>query len=330
MIARELKAPRLVSGRTLRAVRGLEEVACALCGSARREPFLSARDDLHGTPGRWSFVRCIDCGLAYQSPRLPADELHREEGPPQPGEAEPRPGFALRLLQQRVLERQERAKVRLLRRYVGLTPRSHVLDVGCGRGGFLQRLRALHGVKATGVDRGDRDGDPALEGIDYRQGPLHDLDFGRRRFELITLWHSLQREPDPSRTLATARGLLASGGKLVIEVPRLDSATFWLFRDRWPGVGAPRHTALYDRERLLRLVERAGMKVVDHLPYGALPAYHYLFTGAALRLFGGRGLDLTRAMPTYLAGQLLLGPLRLLERRLNLAVQTVICQRRAR
>jgi hypothetical protein len=41
----------------------------------------------------------------------------------------------------------------------------------------------------------------------------------------------------------------------------------------------------------------------------------------------GRGLNLARAIYPYFAGQLLLLPLLLFERRLNLAMQTVVCER---
>ena len=75
-------------------------------------------------------------------------------------------------------------------------------------------------------------------------------------------------------------------------MPRLDSRTFDWFGDRWPGLQAPQHTVLFDREHLLRLVERAGLEVVEYLPYGAFPAYFYFFTGAAFRLLRGRGLNL--------------------------------------
>ena len=112
-------------------------------------------------------------------------------------------------------------------------------------------------------------------------------------------------------------------------MPRLDSLTFRLYGDRWPGLQAPQHTALYSRETLLRVVEAAGLRVVDYLAYGAFPAYFYLFTGAAFRALGGRGLNLKRLMIPYFLGQLALAPLLVFERRLNLAMQTVVCRRRS-
>jgi hypothetical protein len=100
-----------------------------------------------------------------------------------------------------------------------------------------------------------------------------------------------------------------------------------MFRHRWPGLQAPQHTVLYDREHLLTFVERAGFEQVDYLPYGAFPAYFYLFTGAAFVVLKGRGLNLKRAIYAYFAGKVLTAPIFLFERRLNLAMQTVVCRR---
>jgi hypothetical protein len=114
----------------------------------------------------------------------------------------------------------------------------------------------------------------------------------------------------------------------VIEVPRLDSRTWKLYHERWPGLQAPQHTVLFTRQSLHAMVEAAGLEVVDYLPYGAFPAYFYLFAGAAFKLLKGRGLNLDRAILPYFIGQLLLFPVLLFERRLNLAMQTLVCKRR--
>jgi hypothetical protein len=84
---------------------------------------------------------------------------------------------------------------------------------------------------------------------------------------------------------------------------------------------------LLDRERLLRFVRSAGLEVVDYLPYGAFPAYFYLFTGAAFTVLRGRGLNLRRAILPYFIGQVIASPVLLFERRLNLAMQTVVCRK---
>src|SRR5690606_26807955 len=52
-----------------------EAVACYACGSTRASHFIEAEDDLTGKPGRFRFVRCDDCALVYQNPRIPAERI---------------------------------------------------------------------------------------------------------------------------------------------------------------------------------------------------------------------------------------------------------------
>jgi SAM-dependent methyltransferase len=158
---------------------------------------------------------------------------------------------------------------------------------------------------------------------------FYEQDLPDSSFDLVTMWHFLEHDYDPFRTLATAKRILKNDGRLIIEVPRLDSFSFRLFRERWPGLQAPQHTVLFTKAMLLKFVERAGLELVEYLPYGAFPPYFYLFTGVAFKFLKGKGLNLGRAIYPYFAGQILLSPMLMFERQLNLAMQTVICRRPA-
>jgi len=303
-----------------------EPVHCYLCNGVAVEPFITAEDDLTGRPGRFTFVRCSDCGLVYQAPRLTIEHIksyyedgyiaHRKNnwGPLAP-------------LFNAAMDSLDRRKLRLLGRYVSLDRDSSVLDVGCGVGTFLAKAMAEHRCTIAGVDFMDLSDQPALRGVEFHCGPFYHQDVGRGRFDLVTMWHFLEHDYDPLGSLTHARESLTPNGRLIVEVPRLDSATFRLFGDRWPGLQAPQHTVLYDRPMLLKMMERAGYEVVDYLPYGAFPPYFYLFCGVAFRVRRGRGLDLQKAIYAYFAGQLVLLPVLPLLKHLNFAMQTVVCRR---
>src|SRR5262249_30295613 len=196
-----------------------------------------------------------------------------------------------------------------------------------GAGTFLVRLRDRHGCTVTGVDFKDLSGLPSMRGVDFRCGLLHEQQLPEGGFDLITMWHFLEHDYEPATSLATALRLLAPGGQLIIEVPRLDSVSWWLFRERWPGLQAPQHTMLFSKKTLVPFVQKAGWEVVEHLPYGAFPPYFYLFAGVAFKVRKGRGIDLATAIYPYFLGQLLLTPLLLFGRHLNLAMQTVVCRK---
>lgn len=304
-----------------------EHVDCALCGSTQASHFIDAEDDLTGKPGRFRFVRCDDCALVYQSPRIPAADIaawyddeyiaHRKKtdfGP-------------LTGLYNWAMDRHDRRKLALVRRYVDLHQESRVLDLGCGAGTFLAKVAQETGARATGVDFKDLSHLPWMREIEFRCGRPQDQVFSPDRFDLITLWHFLEHDYEPQRTLEQAREWLSPHGRMVIEVPRLDSVSFKLFGDRWPGLQAPQHTAAYSRETLCALVARAGFRIVEWLPWGAFPAYFYLFAGTAFKMLRGRGLNLSRAVYPYFVGELLLSPLLVFEKQLNLAMQTVVVER---
>jgi SAM-dependent methyltransferase len=304
-----------------------ESVPCYYCGSSAASTFITAVDDLTGRPGRFTFVRCQHCSLVYQSPRLTLDDVKTFYESDYIAHRQPADWGVLAPLFRRAIESLDRDKLHIVERYIRLGPASTVLDVGCGAGTFLSRVRRQHGSAVVGVDFMNLAERASLRDVDFHCGLFYDQGFTRERFDLITMWHFLEHDYDPMRSLAHARETLTAAGRLIIEVPRLDSVTFRLFRDRWPGLQAPQHTALYDRAMLLKAMERSGFEVVDHLPYGAFPPYFYLFCGAAFRLLKGRGLNMRKAIYAYFAGQLLMLPILPFLKQRNLAMQTVVCRK---
>ena len=307
----------------------LEPVACYYCGGLACSPFETAQDDLTGRPGNFTFVTCNGCGLVYQNPRIELQGIKTYYDDEYIAHRKKADWGILTRFFDATMDRLDKKKDVISRRYVSLTRDSEVLDVGCGAATFLTKLQTLYGAKVAGVDFMDLSHLPGFEKIDFRCGLFYEVDLESDRFDLVTMWHFLEHDYDPLRSLNLARRVMTSDGILVIEVPRLDCLSYRLYRERWPGLQAPQHTVLYSRETLERFVARAGLEVVDYLPYGAYPAYFYLFAGAAFKILRGRGLNLSKAIYPYFLGQLLLAPLLLFEKRLNLAMQTIVCRRRS-
>jgi SAM-dependent methyltransferase len=304
-----------------------ESVGCLTCGSRTSSPFLTGEDDLTGKPGRFTFVKCSDCGLVYQTPRLTLDGI-RPYYEDQYIAHQPHARWGvLAPLFRAAMGSLDRTKLRIVQRHTTLGPSSRLLDVGCGSGSFLARVKQATGAAVAGVDFVDLSHRNEFDGVEFHHGVFNEQHVGRDRFDVITMWHFLEHDYDPQRSLRQAMNALTPGGLLVIEVPRLDSLSFRLFGSRWPGVQAPQHTALFDKDSLVRMVSSAGFTVVEHLPYGAFPPYFYLFCGTAFVLRRGRGLNLDRAIYAYFAGQLLALPVLPFLNRMNFAMQTVIGRR---
>lgn len=305
-----------------------ELVACYYCGGTSCRALVTGQDDLTGKPGDFQFVTCEACGLAYQSPRLKLEHIGAYYDDEYIAHRKKTDWGILTPFYRRGMEKHDREKDKLVSRYVELNPDDRVLDVGSGSGSFLQRMRTRYQIEASGVDFKDLTHLPFYEQVTLHNGLFYEQELPDDHYKLLTMWHFLEHDYDPMRTLETARRVMHPDGRLVIEVPRLDSITFRLYGERWPGLQAPQHTVLYTKEMLLKFMERSGLEVVDYLPYGAFPAYFYLFAGLAFKLLMGKGLNLQRAIYPYFIGQLLMSPVLLFERQLNLAMQTVICRKR--
>lgn len=305
----------------------LEDNACPNCSGQSASFFIEAEDDLTGKPGRFRFVRCQDCDIVYQRPRIVLDDIGAYYDNEYIAHRKKADWGVFTPLYEWGMNGHDRRKVDLVGRYVALRKDVRVLDIGCAVGSFLQMVRKQYEASVTGVDFKNLSGHPLLEGVDFRHGTLPEIDFGDKQFDLVTMWHFLEHDYDPVGTLKRVKTLLAPGGRVVIEVPRLDSQTFRLYGDRWPGLQAPQHTVVFEKKTLRAMCEKSGLRVIDHLPWGAFPAYFYLFAGAAFHVLRGKGLDVGKAIGPYFAGQLLLSPVLLFEKQLDLAMQTIILER---
>jgi hypothetical protein len=270
-----------------------EEVACYTCGALDALPCVVAEDDLTGRPGRFTFVTCRNCRLAYLAPRLKRDyaeafydlDYARLRGRPDWGWLTP--------LYDSLREGHDRAKRAFIREYVAPAGATAELDVR--------------------IDN----------------APLDEIT-GHARFDVITMWDFLHRQYDPLRSLTLARDLLAPHGRLVIETPALDSRTWHWFRERWPGVQAPRHTVLFSRLTLEMMVEAAGLEVESYHPRGTLPPYLYVFAGAAFKLLKGHAPEGARLAPLFQLGRALFAPFAAAAGQVPLATHVVVCRVRER
>ena len=173
-------------------------------------------------------------------------------------------------------------------RIVGALRHARRQDAQCSTSGapsarFSSGCGSATASTVVGVDFKDLSRHPSLGGVEFHRGLFYEALLASERFDLVTMWHFLEHDYDPMRSLRTARRVLKPGGTLVIEVPRLDSRTFALVRQSLAGAAGPAaHGAARSRASARDRSQRAGLEVVDYLPYGAFPAYFYLFTGTVV------------------------------------------------
>jgi SAM-dependent methyltransferase len=135
---------------------------------------------------------------------------------------------------------------------------SRILDIGCGAGELLLRLRREGFRSLLGADpfiRADID-----YGNDVRvlKRDIEKLD---GLYDFVMLHHSFEHMPDPAAALAALARRLAPGGTLLLRIPVADCWARTHYGLNWMAWDAPRHLYLHTRKSMALLSEGAGMRI---------------------------------------------------------------------
>lgn len=138
-----------------------------------------------------------------------------------------------------------------------------LLDVGCGSGDFLTRMR-VHGWQVVGVEPDPKAAEAARRnGLDVRDGMLADAGFHGDTFDAIVLSHVIEHVHDPVALLRECGRVLRPGGRLVVLTPNLSSLGHRRFGPDWRGLEPPRHLYVFSLRSLAACVARVGLTVTE-------------------------------------------------------------------
>jgi len=254
---------------------------CLFCGERGRTLYAGLRDVCWGAPGEWRCCECLGCGLIWLSPRPAVCELakvyakyYTHEGGGRLASMRERlicamysgiPGFekvasnSLERCLGKMAVSVPVMKTRILTSMMYLEGTAgRVLDIGCGSGRFLGRMRKA-GWDVAGVEIDRISADRARSsGVGSVFDDLNAPALGSHSFDAITMNHVIEHLYDPIGSLRRCLELLKPGGRLTVVTPNSDGLGHRVFGADWRGLEPPRHTYLFCRKTLESLLGRAG------------------------------------------------------------------------
>jgi 2-polyprenyl-3-methyl-5-hydroxy-6-metoxy-1,4-benzoquinol methylase len=248
---------------------------------------------LFAAPGTWDILNCRNCGLIWLDPQPTANEIYKLYGNYFTHQAPP-PGSTPRLAVLRTdlggavlsecygyRQDNEDAAIGALRKglcrlssvrdifcfqIMGLKAawKGRLLDVGCGDGAFLARMKSL-GWEVVGVEPDAKAATAAMTkfGLEVFVGALENAGFANESFDAITLNHVIEHVGDPIGLLRRCRDLLRKGGRVVVTTPNSEGLGHRIFREHWRGLEVPRHLMVFSLRTLKQLVLEAGLSIVE-------------------------------------------------------------------
>jgi SAM-dependent methyltransferase len=228
---------------------------CIVCQSFNAPLCFRTRDRHYGIRGEFDVVRCASCGLVHLHPIPTVDELA---------------GFYAQDYYAYRPMGKDRDLKKLFKKLLKTKIETHnptfphpgeFLDIGCGSGEYLQRMRA-EGWNVKGVEPsifGAEEG--RQNGLDIFHGTLPEAKFVSDSFDYVRSNHSFEHVPNPVEILDEIYRILKPGGKLFVGIPNIDSIPYHIFGKYWWYLGAPVHTYNYTVSTISTLMQRSGFAI---------------------------------------------------------------------
>jgi len=136
---------------------------------------------------------------------------------------------------------------------------SEILDVGCGNGDLLFKIRKLGFRKLTGVDPFISSDNIGKE-VSLLKKTIFDL---ASQFDLVMSHHSFEHMEGPQSHLIRLARLLKVDGTLLIRTPVTNSYCWEKYGVYWAALDAPRHINIQSHRSMEILAENAGLTITD-------------------------------------------------------------------
>ena len=120
------------------------------------------------------------------------------------------------------------------------------------------------GWNAFGLELNESAAEIALSyGISIHAGRLadHTSFTDTERFDVVRFNHVMEHSVSPAEDLSIAAKLLKQNGRLIVSVPNIDSAAFFLLKKYWSGLDLPRHFYHFTPLTLRKYCENSGLRV---------------------------------------------------------------------
>jgi len=237
-------------------------IPCCVCNNLDSHELFDVEFLTHTYPGLFHIRKCNECGLIFNSPRLPDEkfpELYLDSY------------YFYKKSNQEAFFR----TIQIYQRTVALLDENiknkEVLEIGSAKGYLLAVMKRL-GWKVQGIDISTVAADFAKRKLKVttEQGRLEDYvkktGSDKKKFPLILAIDVIEHVLYPKQFIEDIAGITAPDGKVIIDTPNGNAANIDLDQGGWKGFN-PFHVFLFSVDNLTTMFAEHGFVVEKAFSY---------------------------------------------------------------
>ena len=247
----------------------LSKPDCVFCGNPLSVPVLS---NILANNVLCNLSECADCKIGMVHP-FPSDQIlsnlystgnYRTDG-----------GTRFNFLVEYLIYLGSVVKRRRIEKY---SNKGKILDIGCGRGIFMDIMRQ-GGWEVEGSELNEETASYAEQvyGLKVYPGKITDHSLAPEKFDAINVCGVLEHLKEPDEVITECYKLLKNGGLLVVLVPDIRSFEFKFGKENWFHLDLPFHLFHFSEKGLVQLLQKKGFTIkrikrfhLEYSPFGWL------------------------------------------------------------
>lgn len=140
---------------------------------------------------------------------------------------------------------------------------SSILDVGCGKGILLHKMKESGFKNVVGIDPFIEDTISYPNGLQIIKQNFEEFE---GKYDFIMFNHSFEHMGNPFEVMKHSNNLLRKDKFLLLRIPVADSYAFKTYRENWSSLDAPRHLFLHTKKSIEILAKVSGF-VIKKISY---------------------------------------------------------------
>ena len=253
---------------------------CPACGSMEFEKVLTASDYLVSSES-FDIMECNDCSLRFTSP-IPdrsqiGDYYESDKYISHAKRVTSIFDFVYKIVRKFTL----RTKRKIVRR-IAQKKSGTLLDIGCGTGNFLGIMKQSGwNIKGVEVNKETR----KLAELNTDSVILDPTEFlkSEQKYDVITLWHSLEHLHELEQYLNKISLSLNANGVVIIALPNYRSFDAEYYQHDWAAYDIPRHLYHFSFEAMIILMKKFKFELIQSKQMPFDPFYVSLLSEFSVR-----------------------------------------------